>query len=53
MTGGLEQKYNLKNIKNVKEIYIADFFGAVFLRTINFVSTTLNNNFNQQSNPVY
>ena len=54
MSGGLEQKYN-KNIENIKrEINIADFFGAIFLRAtnliiINSVSTTLNNNFNQQN----
>ncbi len=46
MTGGSEQKYNFKNIKNIKEMSIADFFGAIFLWTINSVSTTLNNNFN-------
>ena len=49
MAGGSEQEHNLRKIKNVRGKNIADFFGAIFLWTINFFSITLNNNFNQQS----
>jgi len=51
MTGGSQkEKYKL-NLKTWK--MDAAFFVVVFLMGIDLVSTTLNNNFNQQNNPAY
>ena len=48
MTGGSKEKYKL-NLKIWK--MDAAFFVVVFLMGINYVFTTLNNNFNQQNSP--
>ena len=55
MEGQLEKNkcrgFNVSSNKNNKETNA--IFCCVFLMEINFVSTTLNNNFNQQSSSVY
>ena len=49
MAGGSKEKYKL-NLQIWQTI--TAFFIVVFLMSINLVSTTLNNNFNQQNSSI-
>ena len=53
MTGGSKEKYNFTFNCNLENAGNAIFFCRVFLMATSFVSTTLNNNFNQQNSLAY
>jgi len=53
MAGGLKEKHKFTFNCKLENIGNAIVFCRVFLMGINFVLTTLNNNFNQQNSSVY